>query len=593
MTRPCKRSALSAATAAAIVGVLSPGHAAAYCAYGPEGTGLTTLRILVHPALASEMVHPNGTVWTSAEVDRAVWHSVSAMNESANADIPFLYFDYINDPTCTWLDTDCFDGVQPWTACGVPGAVVIVPSNCMATQVTPTGTTPAGAIFHISRNPGFSNPPGNPVDLNHGLFVDPAGGYDSFENTVLHEVGHAMGLMHPWDGGPYCDPPALPWPNASCPLGISPPIYGCSVMASDSGLGYSGDIYGPDDVNGFQFVWGDRAPPVVRNFEDADLTTASFGELPMTDVDVAGYLSASSRPWEWRSSVTMVGLRPDSNIYVRAFAWNWDGSVTWTADLNPGILLNGPVGAAETTTTRVVSATPARGTGDARHYRRRIFDMRSALTSPGTGWTTVSTNPAAGAADDTYTAGVASAFHSPSGAVIHAIRDDTAQVILLSRGTSWSSPMPTGVRSYVAPAIACAGSTCMLAVVEPMPPAPGPTSTAARLQWMEFTWTQTGGAVPINGGLRTSSWSMTGSISAAAVHRAAGGDDFVVTSSFIQMGGSFGTGNWGSRTFAYRHTAGTTTMVLLLPQISETAGAFSFSPVGGTSVYAESFLITP
>jgi|GEM_PF-4607724 len=565
--------------------VFIPAHSSAYCAPGSDITA-STVRVVVHSAMASQLLHADGTAWTSAELDRAVWHVVSAINESANADVPLLYFDQSHPSSCTWLDTTCNSGSRPELTCYEAGTLVLLPSNCLITQNEGNGT--GSALIHFPRSNNYMNLPGNGIRWTHGIF---GGGADNFDNTLMHEIGHALGLGHPdgsW-GGLNCTPPASP--TAACPAGAL--TFGCPVMLGDRGRGYSGHTYGLDDVDALQFVWGVRPIPVARNFESIDLSTNTFSEWAFTDYGIAGRLAASSRAWEFspfRQSVTIAGLRRGSSFdnQVTVIEWNWNnGTANFISHLSFATRLTDVPGVAETGSQRVVVGNPILSNGTSRHFRRSLVEFRSLLSAGGTGWSNASTTPIAGAVDDTLTAGVASAFDPTSQVVLHAFRSDTGEVVLQGRGSAWSAPRATGIRSFTTPAIACAPSTCMLAVLEPMYPAPGFVSNATRLQWVEFSWNQsTSNWTP--GVLRTSSWSMTGSISAAAVRRPAGGYDFVVSSSFIQTGGTMGQ-VWGSRAFAYRHTAGSTTMVLLFPQVVDSPGTLAFSPVGGTGIYAEMF----
>lgn len=563
------------ALAFVLVAPLYPGHASAYCTTGSVYAGAATIRVVVHSSLASQLQHADGSVWTSGEVDRAMWFAISSLNESANADVPLLHFDNNSDSTCPWLATDC--STTPWTACYQDNTIVVVPSNCMQTQIT--GSANDAAIVHISRSSGFRNIPGNGVRQDHGTFP----GADNFEMTILHEIGHGLGIQHP-DGssGGTCTGSVA----TTCPGGSGT---GCAIMLGDRGAGYSALMYGLDDQQSLQVTWGLRGFPNTRNFEDTDLTSASFVEYPLVDMNIAGYVSLSSRPSGFRGFVTVAGLRriTTATNQLTGTEFDFTGNISWSGTPVLTLPTNGPVGAAETDSARVLTAHAMRGTADSRRYRRRLYDARTPFTS--TTWTTAYTDPAVGAAGDVLTGGVSSAYHGASGAVVSAIRDDTGQVLLIGRlGSSWSNVIATGTYSYASPAVACTPTVCMLAIVEAMRPAGGSTSVSARLQWREFTWTQTGGTASWSPGLLySSSWSMTGSISAGVVARSGGGYDFYVTSSFIQHGGSFGLGNPGTRTFAYRHTAGSTTMSLLLPVVSEIANRFSFSPAGGTGTYAE------
>lgn len=72
---------------------------------------------------------------------------------------------------------------------------------------------------------------------------------------------------------------------------------------------------------------------------------------------------------------------------------------------------------------------------------------------------------------------------------------------------------------------------------------------------------------------------------ASVVYNSSGGWDFFVTVSLPALIGS----TFGSRVFTYRHTAGSTALSLLLPQVVDLPGVAAQATSAGTGAYAEVF----
>lgn len=85
------------------------------------------------------MAHADGSGWTRSELERATRMAIARINQSAGADVPFLYLDTSTAPSeCAWFDANC-DGVpNVEQTCTIANVVHIVPDNCDGTRLVRT-----------------------------------------------------------------------------------------------------------------------------------------------------------------------------------------------------------------------------------------------------------------------------------------------------------------------------------------------------------------------------------------------------------------------------------------------------------------------
>jgi hypothetical protein len=629
--------------AVGVVLLLANGEAEAFCRRStPAWTDSTPIRVVVQANMQDYMRHPfvnssgvvdanqfcttnancgtdgfcatgfptglvnrcRGPRWTRSELIRSVQWMISRINNESGADIPFVFLDTNDSPSeaeCP-IEDNCSDSARPWMNCFQFDTIVITSSECDQTSMT--SATWTGAQWLDTNDSGLrnklirfwsSNDAGGEawrgVTWTHyqGMFAG------NFEATLLHEMGHALGLAHvmnDYPGGyPVCVP-TIPsgstGGNSVCPAGTAGT---CAIMNSDSGIGagLNSHYYGFDDVQGLVALYGLESSPDTRLFEDDSLASSSFFELSTTDLALITDVRASAVASISHSSVSVAGRRRNANFMqeFQVFDWSWAALTSTSVAVvsTPGFSSIGPIGLSNSTTQRVLSSHPLRLTGDARRYRRRLHD--TVIPVSGGSTTTTTTNPSIGAADDTAVGGVSTAYDPISGATIHAIRRDDGQVLLRGlRGSTWSNVVVTPFRSWAPPSIACSPTTCFMVLVEM--PFPVTASTQTRLQWAEFSFNwPTGGSASIPAGttLYTVWNNITADPVASVVYNASGGWDFFVTVSLPALIGS----TFGSRIFTYRHTAGSTTLSLLLPQVVDLPGVAAQATSAGTGAYAEVF----
>lgn len=249
---------------------------------------------------------------------------------------------------------------------------------------------------------------------------------------------------------------------------------------------------------------------------------------------------------------------------------------------------------------RAVSAHPLRLSADHRHWVRRIRTVRRSSVGVQTAGTF---DPANAAVGDTPTPGVSTAYHVPTDAWLHLVRDHDGQVLLVAwRGTpglpgTWSNVVSMGFRSFATPSIACSPTRCFIAFVEvPTPVAPSTTQT--RLQWIEgtITWPSGGSLAWANApgvvGVTTSWYNVLSDPVAAAVKNPAGGWYYYVSTSYPQYVASGPGGVWGTRVLTYRRSEGSTgtnALVQITPLLPHMPGLAVQPTAGSTGVCAELF----
>jgi len=497
----------SAAMGAALVLSVSL-DAVAYCAVG--GTIATerpaTVRLQVHPDLAANMRHADGTVWTQGELNQSVQRTILRINESANSDIPVLVYDWATPGyACAWRDDVCAAAphLPNHDSCGIDKTIHVVPSDCHVTSWAASGNR---HLIFIQKSTGTGV-----RDMRWEHF---SGSSDAalFEATLMHQIGHALGLAHS---------SACPGFETMCPAGAQP----CTLMDGITDAGQAYDYWFQDDVNGLRGIYGTRNVATVRQFESSDLT--EFAHLDSTVGNLTGYLAASSVPFPG-VQLTLAGRRDTVTWRIPSVLdWNWS-TMTFTPLLGPGTGSSiGPVGVAQDATDRYVVVTAHHPTADARKWFNRIELNKGSLA--GGDWTTrLNTSPAEGSIADTRVSGVSATADRRSGSVLLAYRATDGRVLLQSvRDDTFSAVKNTGIFSRTTPVIACTSSTCLLVVVEPGRPIT-PTR-GGRLQWATFTWSHTL-ATWTPGPLQTESWLIPSEPSLTAVRSAedASGAEFTL-----------------------------------------------------------------
>jgi hypothetical protein len=334
-------------------------------------------------------------------------------------------------------------------------------------------------------------------------------------------------------------------------------------------------------------------------YEDCDLTTASFSQVGTNDLALITDLSAAPRPPLTYAGSVFVGGRARSASYrtwFRVWEWNyWTETATNILDVStPSFSSTGPIGVGASLDHLTVSAHPPRLTSDRRMWRRQVHAVRRPLS--GSGDVVGTLNPAEGTVADTAVAGVSSAYHQPTNAWLHVLRDKNGQVLLLGwrPADGWSNVVPMGFRSFAQPSIACSPNRCFITFVE-VPSRIGVISTQTRLQWTEGTvgWPLN---FPISGsltftytaGITTSWYNVVSDPVASVVRSPAGGWFYYVSTSWPQRVG----GAWGTRPLVYRRTEGvqgTGALVQLTPLLPHAPGIAESPTAGATGECAELF----
>ena len=484
----------SAALGAALV--LSFGlDAAGYCIAGTSSLaagGATAIRLRVHPELAANMRHADGTVWTQSELNQSIQRTILRINESANSKVPALVYDWATPGySCTWRDADCSAAPAFPTvgSCGIDNTIHVVPTECDGTNWSAVGNR---HLIFIQKSTGTGV-----SDMRWEHF---SGTSDAalFEATLMHQIGHALGLAHSSACTTFAD---------VCPAGAQP----CTLMDGLTDAGQAYDYWFQDDVNGLRGIYGYRDSATVRQFESSNL--ADFSDFGSHGWPLSGYLAASSVPFPG-AHLTLAGRRDTVTWRIPSVLdWNWS-TLTFTpvSGLSTGSSI-GPIGVAQDATDRYVAVTAHRLGGDSRRWFNRIEINKVPLA--GGAWSRSSTSPAEGSIADTRVSGVSATADRSSDSVLLAYRATDGRVLLQSvRGDAFSAVKNTGIFSRTTPVIACTSSTCLLAVVEPGRPIT--PARGGRLQWVTFTWSHTL-ATWTPGALHTESWLIPSEPSLTAV----------------------------------------------------------------------------
>jgi hypothetical protein len=449
--------------------VASASNADAYCTIPGAENPETLVRVIYHQDLASVLFHSDQTPYTAEEMESTLDRVIARYNETKHAKAPRLWLDRQNLSSCVWLDPNCATTIDPVNNCRVPGAIVVVPTHCAATQASPF----ADVVF-IQRSYPWT--PGN-MWWNH---LAGTGGAH-LDGSLLHEIGHCVGLAHPQD----CNDPAY---STICPSGAD----GCAAMRPAS-TAQARDLLSDDDQDGLRDIYGVVPWQGVRVFERV---SGSWGELTPASLNLTGHIAASSG-LNTSTSLVLVGYSRGVAV-PQVFRWDWQ-SMTFSTLVVPHLLLSsGTIGATQSSTTDFAVTHAARLSNDARRWTRRAAVSSRAIG--GGSFTTVQSNPASGTLADTVVAGVSSAYDPRSDRVLHSFRANSGQVVLqASNGGVFSAAFGTGFSSLATPVVACLTATsvtrnCILVMWEPTPP-------ASRLQWVEFSWnasTSTWSAGPLN-----------------------------------------------------------------------------------------------
>lgn len=372
-------------------------------------------------------------------------------------------------------------------------------------------------------------------------------------------------------------------------------------MNSDPGEGFALNqhYFHYDDIEGLVGLYGLDSTPQTRLYEDCDLSSASFALAGTNNLPLITDMAAAPRPPLGTVSSVIVGGRARSTLYMEWFPiWEWNWSTQAATNImtfaTPGLRSTGPIGVSASTTHVALATHPPRLSSDRRMWRRQVRAVSRPLS--GSGELTGTLSPAEGTVADTAVAGVSSAYHQPTNAWLHVLRDKDGQVLLVGwRPTEgWSNVLPMGFRSFAQPSIACSPNRCFIAFVE-VPSRLGVVSTQTRLQWTEGTvsWPVT---VPIpsnlsftyTAGITTSWYNVVSDPVASVVSNPAGGWFYYVSTSWPQRAG----GAWGTRPLVYRRSEGvqgTGALVQLTPLLPHAPGVAESPTAGATGVCAELF----
>ena len=574
-----------------------------------------------HPA---PTMRCRGPRWTRAELERAVLWVVGRINNEVPADIPFMYVDLNDTNTCV-IDEECNDAARPWLDCIQYETIVILPSECDQTaliswnwsgaQWIEAGADSRNMLLRIRWS-------GNPS----GITWEHTNGHNagSLPETLLHELGHALGLGHTVNDYPgfagVCNPLIAPLtnPNPMCPITALPPagpegdlvsLGTCPIMngtAVGRGRGLNQHFYGMDDIQGFVALYGLDTAQDTHHYEDCDLGAgSSFFELPTADLPLlTDMATAPSLPLNVVSTVN-VGGRVRSASYqsqFQIFSWDWSSTASTSVAFidTPGFLSTGPVGVSASPYDRAVSASPLRLSGDHRHWMRRLRAVRRSTFGVETAGTFDPPDSYLVPGADTPTPGVSTAYHASTDSWLHVLRDFNGGVHMVAwRGTpglpgTWSNVVSLGYRSFATPSIACSPDRCFIATVEvPTPIPPFPTNQT-RLMWAEgtVTWPTSGSqqlAFGFTGGINTSSYNVfSDPVAAVAMNPAGGWYFYVAVTAPEYIPTAPGGGSWGTRVLTYRRV-GSNALSLITPLLPPTPGISVQPTAGATGVCAELF----
>lgn len=498
------------------LGLVLPQTASAYCPVTtyPWTTG-ATLPVRLHAQLDEQLRHTNNAVWSRTELENSVRYAITRINASSGADIPYLYLDTSQEQsTCDWYDDVCGVGPSPNVNvdCEIPGAIHIIPSRCEG-PLHRVGASNTGGLIILKSSLNGRDPGLWPYE--HFSIVD--GSTSLIEHRLMHEIGHALGLGHPFE----CGDPS--WSTSICPPGANST---CAIMDVTQFHQRTHEFYLPDDVNGLRALYGSPATPTERSFESSNLASG-VTEWPMGNVSLEGFFSASSDPSLTPTSTTLVGYSRTASNRPLVYSWNWsDFSLTNLGTPPSSVSTNGPIEAAQSNTYRFIASSAFRLTSDSLRWHRRI--NASYRTLSGGTWTTLSSNPAPGTAGDTLTGGMGTTYDSTNGALIYAYRSTQGE-ILLQAGTS-GTPFSTGVFSRGSPSIVCAPTgtyNCVVTVVEPGRAVTSESYT--RLRWFSFKWSSATGFVMNPTGLITEPWIMWNADPQVSIYRLGSSYEYVVT----------------------------------------------------------------
>lgn len=555
---------------------------------------------------ASPASRCRGRRWTRSELERAVLWVVGRINHDAPAGIPFMYVDLNNSETCQ-IDEVCNDADRPWMNCFQHDTIVILPSECDGTDMI--GATWTGIQWIDNGGPGSTH---QMVRLQwSGSPRSTTWEFDSLHTaqnlpfTLLHEIGHGLGLGHMFrdtsSNTAFCVPDVTAAPGVFHPLCPSGAFGTCSVMSGDPGFtggqaGLNQHYYGLDDIEGLVALFGLDSMPDTRLYEDCDISTPSFVEWSTTDLPlITDVASAPNFPLSGAGALALGGRLRDPLYQERFQLWEWNYSTlatTLVASVDtPGFRSTGAVGVSVSPTHRALSTLPVRLSGDGRHWRRQVRLVRREIA--GGGQTSGTLNPASGTRADTPTPGVSSSYYQPLDAWLHAFRDQSGQVLLVAWRPvyGWSNVIETNVRSFAPPSIACSPTRCLVALVETPTPVSG-SSTSTRLQWMEGVFAFASGTLVYNSpgalSLETSYFNVVSDPVASAVLKPDGTWYFYVATSWPQ----YVSGAWGTRVLTYRHaqnTTGQASMVQMTPLLEHSPGVAVQPTAAATGSCAELF----
>lgn len=460
--------------------------------------------VRLHQDLHTQLWHLDGTPWTRFELERAVLLVIARLNQSAGANIPYMYLDP-NPTTCAWFHSDCGDADPPQPSlCEIPGTINIVPSHCIGPLHT-WSATGAGHIIYLKRTLNA----GSAVPYEH-FAVEPSTA-TVIHTILMHEIGHGLGINHPNECG---DPQ---WATI-CPTGSEP----CAVMHTYLWHMRSADYLMPDDRAGLRVQYGSRPEPVEQHFESSNLSLGMV-EWFFPNVDIEGFSAGSSDPSVSPTSTTIAGYSRSLLGQPRVYAWDWATFAVTDLGTPTGHISNGPLASAQSSSHRFVASSSYRMSSDARRWRRRI---RSANRPAGTGgWSTAQSNPPENTTGDTVTGGISATWNPQQSHLVNAFRSTTGSV-LLQVGTT-GSPFNTGVLSSSTPSITCApgsGLNCIAVVVEPGSPF---TPSEYRLRWFRFSSSSGGGFS--TGPIFTEPWIIWSGDPQVSTYRVGSGYEYVVT----------------------------------------------------------------